>query len=677
MTAAVAPYGEWKSPITGDSFTARSVTLSQVRVDGADTFWVEGHPKEAGRNVLLRRDGLGQTSEVLPMIEGARLPDVRTRVHEYGGRAYAVLDGVVVFSDGFDGRVYRFDARSPSRGLVPLTPLSRTRYGDFEIDEVRGIVYAVAEDHSGAGEPVNTLAAIPLDGLAGRDASAVQTVFSGTDFVESPAVSPDGTKLAWLTWNHPEMAWTRSALHVAALGFAGELRTQVTLVDAPGVCVYEPRWTLDGDLVHVDDTTGWANLYRTEGFVWRDGEDADAWTTRLRTRPLHPGRQAFSHPHWQLGLHSYDNFDHDHLICSWAEDLTWHVGTVRLDNGMEEEWATGWWPIGNVASTDNRVVFLADSATHTPAIVEVRDGTTRVVRPSSEAEIAPDMVSSARIITWPTRDGETAHGFYYPPLNADFTAPEGTLPPLVVNVHGGPTSAARPGLAIALQYWTTRGFAVLDVNYRGSTGVGRAYRERLNGNWGVMDVSDCADGAEYLLGRGLVDPARVAVRGASAGGFTALAALATTDVFTAGTSLYGIADLRALARETHKFESHYANRLLGSSDLSDPVWDDRSPIHHVDGIHAPLLLLQGADDKVVPPTQARTMYEALEEQGRAVAMVVFEGEGHGFHRADTIKRAWAIELGFYGAVWGLATDGGADVDVANLDAPGTTAPSGH
>ncbi|MCI1641049.1 MAG: prolyl oligopeptidase family serine peptidase [Actinomyces sp.] len=666
MSPAVAPYGGWKSPITGESFTARSVSLSQVRVDGPDTYWVEGHPKEAGRNVLLRRTSLGQTSEVLPMIDGVRLPDVRTRVHEYGGRAYAVRDGVIVFSDGFDGRVYRYDVRTPTRGLIPLTPLSKVRYGDFEFDEARGLVYAVAEDHSGSGEPVNTLVAIPLDGLAGRDPSLVQTVFSGTDFVESPSVSPDGTKIAWLTWNHPEMPWTRSALHVAALGFAGEFRTSVTLVDRPDVCVYEPRWTLDGDLIHVDDSTGWANLYRTEGFVWRDGEEADAWTTRLRTRPLHPGRQAFSHPHWQLGLHSYDVFDNNRLICSWAEDMTWHIGTVQLDNGLEEEWSAGWWPIGNVASEDARVVLLADSATHAPAIVEIRDGVTHVIRPSTEAEIDPGMVSCAQILSWPTSDGEQAHGFYYPPVNPGFVAPEGTLPPLIVNVHGGPTSSARPGLSIARQYWTSRGFAVLDVNYRGSTGAGREYRERLTGNWGIMDVADCADGARYLIRQGLVDPSRVAIRGASAGGFTALAALASTDVFTAGTSLYGVSDLGALARDTHKFESRYAFRLVGSSDPSDPVWRERSPLFHIDKIAAPLLLLQGSEDAVVPPAQARSMHDALVAAGRRTALVVFDGEGHGFRRAETIRQAWAVELGFYGEVWGFEPDGGAEVEVANL-----------
>lgn len=666
MSVTVAPYGEWKSPITGESFTARSVELSQVRVDGADTYWVEGHPKEDGRGTLLRRSGAGVTSEVLPMIDGVRLPDVRTRVHEYGGRAYAVLGGFIVFSDGFDDRVYRFDAKDPHRTVSPLTTLSKSRFGDFEIDEVRGLVYAVREDHSGEGEPVNTLVAIPLDGSAARDDSALVTVFEGTDFVEGPALSPDGTKLAWLTWNHPEMAWTRSALHVGALDFEGRITIDRVVVDEPDVCVYEPRWTLNGDLVHVDDTTGWANLFRTEGFAWREGEAEDAWTGRLRTRAMHPGTQAFSHPHWQLGLHSYDNFDYENLICSWAEDLTWHIGTVRINNGMAEEWATGWWPIGNVASSDGRVVFLADSATHTPAIIQVKGGSTRIIRPSSEAEVDPALVSPAQIVSWPTSDGEKAYGFYYPPKNPSYEAPAGTLPPLVVNVHGGPTSSTRPGLKIPLQYWTSRGFAVLDVNYRGSTGFGRAYRERLNGNWGVMDVEDCADGARSLVERGLVDPKRIAIRGGSAGGFTALAALVRTDVFTAGTSFYGISDLRRLEEETHKFEAGYAFRLIGSDDLEDPVWKERSPLFHIDGISAPLLLLQGAEDRVVPPTQARAMAEALEERGNAVALRIYEGEGHGFRKATTIRDAWACELAFYSKVWGIDSDVESDLVVSNL-----------
>lgn len=662
----VAPYGSWTSSITVESFTARSVTLAQVRIDGPDTYWVEGHPKDGGRNVLLRRDALGQTLEILPMIDGLRLPDVRTRVHEYGGRAYAVLDGMIVFSDGSDGRVYRYDTADSARILRPLTPLDGMRYGDFEIDEIRGIVYAVREEHR--DDTVhNTLVSIPLDGSAARFSEGINTIFSGTDFVAAPSLSPDGTKLAWLTWNHPHMPWTQSALNVASLHFGGQLRTTVVLVDRPEVCVYEPRWTLNGDLIHVDDSYGYANLYRTEGFLWHEGEDEDAWASRLRTRPLHPGHRVFSHPHWALGLHSYDNFDNEHLICSWAENQTWHIGTIRLENGLIEEWPTGWWPVGNVASADGRVVFLADSATHTPAVIEVKNGRTSIIRPSSEIEFPPELISAAQIISWPTRDGQKAHGFYYPPTNPLFEAPEGELPPLIVNVHGGPTTAARAGLNIPMQYWTNRGFAVLDVNYRGSTGLGREYREALNGQWGLLDVHDCADGAAYLVEQELVDPQRIAIRGGSAGGFTTLAALATTDVFTAGVSSYGIADLRLLAQETHKFESHYMYRLIGSDDIKEQVWDERSPITHITNVSAPLLLLQGEDDAVVPPSQARAMEQALIDHGCPVAALYFEGEGHGFRRAETIHTAWQSELAFYGKVWDFSTDSAVDLPIANLD----------
>ncbi|MDI9587774.1 MAG: prolyl oligopeptidase family serine peptidase [Acidobacteriota bacterium] len=649
-----SPYGTWESPINTEDLTSRTVTLSQLRVDGQSTMWVEGRPNQGGRNVLLRRDPLGQTEEVLPMIEESVLPDVRTRVHEYGGRAYAVHEGVVVFSHAKDDRVYRYDLNNPSDGIIPLTELSNRRYGDFEIAEVRGIVYAVCEDHTVEGEPENYLVSIPLDGSGARDSSLIHRIFEGTDFVMAPTLSTDGTKLAWVTWNHPQMPWTQSQLHVASVDFDGEIIEKMTLVDEEGVAVYEPRWTLTGDLIHVDDSNGWANLYRTEGFEWRENEGVNEWMNRLRTRRLHPSERAFSHPHWQLGLHSYDNLDEEHLICSWTEEAFWHVGTVRLDNGQLEAWDVDWWPVGNVAADGGRVVMLADSATETPAIVEIQRGEVQILRSSTWTDLPEDLVSKAEAIDWPTSDGEEAHGFFYAPSNPEFEGPEDELPPLIVMVHGGPTSAARPGLSLFKQFWTSRGFAILDVNHRGSTGWGRPFRERLNGNWGVMDVNDAADGVRFLVKEGKIDSNRVAIRGGSAGGFTTLSALATSDVFTAGTSLYGIADLKKLAAETHKFESRYLGRMLGAQGPDDPVWEERSPITKVENIKAPLLLLQGSEDKVVPQSQAELIKDALEKEGKTVELKVYEGEGHGFVKGENIRDSIETELDFYRKTWGIS-----------------------
>ena len=664
--STTAPYGTWPSPITPGTITTRTVGLAQVRVDGADTYWVEQRASQAGRQVLLRRDGDGQTGEVLPLTPSDELVDVRTRVHEYGGRAYAVDSGTIVVSHAGDGRLYRYDVHHRLRGLVPLTIYGDVRHGDLEIDTARGLVYAVREDHRQGAEPVNSLVAIPLDGSAARDDAPVRTVVEGTDFVTSPTLSPDGEHLAWITWNHPSMPWDEATLHVGDLAPDGTVRDQVVVDGGTGYSVCEPRWTEECELVHLANGSGFWNLYRTEGFP-RRGTNREGWTACLRTRPLHPKQATFTAPAWQLGPHHYDVLDAEHLIASWAQDGVWHLGTVRLANGELEEWNVGWQPCGNVASSGGRVVMLASNESRLPSIVEVRGAGVVVLRHPGDFDPASVGVSVAEPVSWPTTDGATAYGFFYPPASASFEGPEDERPPLIVGVHGGPTAAASPGYSLAVQYWTSRGFAFLDVNYRGSSGYSSGYRKALNGHWGVRDADDVISGAQHLIDAGRVDPARVAVRGASAGGFTVLSAIRRCELFSAATSVFGVTDLARMASTTHKFESRYIQSLVGAEDLADPVYTERSPIHHVDEIHTPLLLLQGSEDPVVPAEQATALHHAVADRGLPVALEVFHGEGHGLRIASNIHRALTTELSFYTKVWGLSRDDGTEpVVVENL-----------
>lgn len=646
-------YGTWESVITLEAMTAGSVGLSQVCADGNSTFWVEQRATADARNVLMHHTNFAGSVEVLPLIEGQTLPNVGTRVHEYGGKAYGVKNGIIVFSHLGDNRVYLYDLNDPLAGIRALTELNRCRYGDFEINLDDRTVYAVCEEHHSDTEPSNYLVSIPLDGSGARNPEAIKVLYSSSDFVIAPALSADGAKLAWITWNHPHMPWQQSALQVAELE-NGALVNEYTLVNEENVAVSEPRWTSHGDLIHVDDSSGWLNLYRTEGFNKSAAPDqAEAWHKQLRTRRLHPGNRNFSAPAWQLGLHSFDIFDDDYLLCSWNQDGFWHLGTVRLDNGQLEEWSIGWWPVGNICVSNGRVVLIANQASTPTSVLEINGHTTTVLRSASLLEFNCTEISAAKAISWPTSDGDTCHGFFYAPLNPRFVGEDNELPPLVVMAHGGPTSATRPGFNLGIQFWTSRGFAVLDVNYRGSSGWTREYTDKLQGQWGVIDVNDCADGVNYLVQHGIVDGDRVAIRGGSAGGYTVLTALVTSDVYTAGTSLYGVGDLRLLAAETHKFESRYMEGLVGTADLEDPVFTDRSPIHHIEQISAPLLLLQGEDDKVVPPSQAITMYEALQERQHPVELVLYPGEGHGFKKAANIMDAYEKELNFYLRTWKL------------------------
>lgn len=668
MTQQVAPYGTWVSPVAPDTFTERDVSISQLRIDGPDIYWVEDNPRRQGRSVLLRKDALGQTMEVLPMLEGSRLVHVATNVHERGGRAYAAKDGLLVISDGTDNRVYGFRVSDRKKHLLPLTPVDGSRYGDFEIDLGRGLVYAVREHlNPGEEELEHTLVAIPLDGSAARDASRMRTVFSGTDFVSAPTLSPDGSKLAWITWMHPHMPWTESELRVASVDPEGMLISEVTLLDHPGVSAYEPRWTLDGDLIHVDDSTGWANFYKTEGFSYRSGEPADAWTTRLRTRALRPGPQAFSQPHWQLGQHSFDTLDEDHLVCSWTEGGQRHIGTIRLDNGSLEEWHLGWYPAGNVAAQNGRVIFLGDARTKVPAILEVENGRVRVLRPSTESGLVPGSISEGRPVEWKNRHGDAVYGTFYEPRNQDYKAPEGARPPLLVHVNPVPTTQATPGWDLAVQFWTTRGFAVLEANPHGSTGWGLEYAAALDGQWGVLDVEDIIDGAAHMAAEGIVDGKKMAVHGAVLGGITVLRALEMSDVFSAGVIVSGAVNVKDLARKAHKFASHYPQWLMGSSDLTEPVWAERNPVNRLEDVDAPLLLLHGGRDKAASVEETQGVYDSLKKLGKPVALKVFPEEGSRFIHDRAIVVSREAELCFYGMVWDLNTHSDATLRIANFN----------
>ena len=643
------PFGSWPAPISAADLAAGSRRLSEVRVAGADTYWVESDPG-AGQSFLVRRDAGGALTRVSWPGPGGRqeAAPVRTRVNEYGGGSYALTATGVVLSAHTDDRLYRIDADGEGWTVpVALVPDDGRRYADLEVDHLREVLYAVAEDHGDRGafrtDPTTTLVSIPLDGSAAHEPELIATLVGDEDFVAAPRLSPDGAVLAWITWSHPDMPWDASRLQIASVTDGGaRLVHRRTLAGGGEVSAAEPVWTTDGDLVHVDDRTGWWNLYRSEQ---RDGE--------LRTRHLHPAEAEFTLPQWQLGHHTLCVLDSDHLMASYTVAGRRHLAAVRTANGALEAWDGPWQPAGSVAAAEGRVVFVGRSDTVPAAVVELdlARGQVNVLRSSTDLGVPADSVSVAEDVSWSSSTG-TAYGFFYPPAGAA-VGPDGELPPLLVLSHGGPTGAAVPGFDAGIQFWTSRGFAVLDVNYTGSTGYGRSYRNRLRGRWGVVDVADCAAGAQAMADRGLVDGARMAIRGGSAGGFTTLAALTFTDTFAAGASYFGIGDLEALAAQTHKFESRYLDRLVGPYPEDAEIYRDRSPVHHVAALTAPMIIFQGDQDRVVPPNQAEEMARAVRAAGHEVEVHLFEGEGHGFRKATSNEQALTAELAFYGKVFGF------------------------
>jgi len=641
-----APYGSWRSPITADLIVSETIGLGSPVGDGQDICWLEMRPMEGGRSVLVRRSPGGHTQDVTPA--GF---NVRTRVHEYGGGAFAVREGVVYFANDTDQRVYRQGAEDRPR---PITPAAALRYADFALDPARDRLICVREDHRGGGrEPENCLVSLSVD-ADGNDPGRVLVL--GADFYASPQVDGDGSHLAWLSWDHPDMPWGSTRLWVAELDAAGELGQPVPVAGGPGESVFEPRWGADGGLYFVSDRTGWWNLYR-----WRDG-DAEC---------LHPMEAEFGLPQWVFGMSTYAVLGDGRLACAYSRQGRWELALLDPASGRLTAIETPCTSIQGVAAGPGGVLFIGGSPGEPDGVVHLYPDTraVSVLRRSSSVALDLDLdyISRPEAIEFPTTGGRTAHALYYRPKNADYRGPGGERPPLLVKSHGGPTAAASTTLNLATQYWTSRGLAVVDVNYGGSTGYGRAYRERLDGQWGVVDVDDCVQAARHLAERGEVDPGRMAIRGSSAGGYTTLAALTFRDAFQAGASHYGISELESLATDTHKFEARYLDRLVGPYPEARALYQARSPIHFTEQLSAPVIFFQGLEDRVVPPNQAEKMVAALRAKGLPVAYVPFDGEQHGFRQAANIKRALEAELYFYGRVFGFSPADAIDpVPIENL-----------
>lgn len=625
----ISPYGSWKSPITADLIASGTIGLGQIALAGSDTYWVEMRPSEAGRSVLVRRTPDGRTCDVTPAPF-----NVRTRVHEYGGGAFAIAGGSVYFSHFGDARLYRQD---PDGAPRPLTGEGPLRFADLEVDRRRRRVICVCEDHSAAGrEPVNTLVSI------GRDGDAEPIVLAaGNDFYSSPRLSPDGMRLAWLSWNHPNMPWDGTELWIGEIDNDGSIGQCERVAGGAQESIFQPEWSPDGVLYFVSDRTAWWNLYR-----YRDGQ----------VEALCPKAAEFGAPQWIFRMSMYGFASADQIVCTYGEGGVRRLARLDTRTLVLTPLEIDLSEFDAVHVAPDRAVFIAGSSTRTLALtqLDLRTGALEVLRRSNEVVVDAGYVARAEAVEFPTQGGRTAYAFFYQPNNQDYSAPVGERPPLLVLSHGGPTAATSSTLRLAVQFWTSRGIAVLDVNYGGSTGYGRAYRQRLDGQWGVVDVDDCVNGARFLVERGLVDGKRLGIRGSSAGGYTTLCALTFRDMFTAGASSYGIGDLEALATDTHKFESRYEERLVGPYPERRDLYRARSPIHFTDRLSCPVIFFQGLDDKVVLPNQAEAMVAALRAKKLPVAYVPFAGEQHGFRRAETIRRALEAELYFYARVFGFA-----------------------
>jgi dipeptidyl aminopeptidase/acylaminoacyl peptidase len=639
----VAPYGAWPSPITADMVARMGTRITAPWLSEGIVWWLEMRPAEEGRVVLVRKQPGGDAVDVTPAGFS-----VRTMVHEYGGGAYCVHGETVVFSNFQDQRLY---LQRPGADPAPVTPDTggRHRFADGRVTHDGTLWIGIRERHDGeaSADVVNELVAVPLDGV-----SEPRMVAGGRDFYSTPRISRDGSRLCFLAWDLPWMPWDGCELHVADLATDGTIANVTHVAGRNGEeSIWQPDWSPEGDIVFASDRSGWWNLERV-----RDG-------SRI---VLYEAEAEFGYPAWSLGASSFAFLENGRIACAYDSNGRTHFALLDPDTGdlspldlPYDAWRTPY-----VLAEGDDVILVAGSATLSAELVRVHvsSGERELLRAGSGAPVRPETFSVPRAIEFPTEGGLTAHALHYAPNLPGVVAPDGERPPLIVMSHGGPTGNTTPLFSLEKQFWTSRGFAVVDVNYGGSTGYGRAYRERLNGNWGVVDLQDCVNAARYLVEQGEADPDRLLITGGSAGGYTTICGLTFTDVFAAGTTYFGLADLEQFGDgDTHKFELRYEHTLVGPYPEARELYRERSPIHFCDRISTPMLVLQGADDEIVPPSQAELIVGALRSRKIPHAYLLFEGEGHGFRKAENIVRSLEAELSFYLQVLGIEGDGSVPV----------------
>jgi dipeptidyl aminopeptidase/acylaminoacyl peptidase len=643
---AVSPYGLWPSQIDAKEVARQATAYDAVHTSGVAVYWLETRPSQDGRAVVVRWTGDAGAADAVP----ARF-DVGSRVHEYGGGAYLPAGRTLFACSQSNQRLYRIDEE---RDPVPITPEPPTpaslRYADLRLVSSGALLVCVRERHQD-GQVVNELVALPADGSADP-----WVVAGGHDFYAAPRPSPDGRRLAWLTWDRPCMPWDGADLWVADLGRDGRLGPARHVAGGPQESVVQPEWNPEDILHFVSDRSGWWNLYRE---------------CQGQIEPLLPMTAEFADAPWELDYSSYAFVGDGRIACRYREHGSDRLGLLDPGTGRLTDLPIPYTSVKPyLRAVGDRLAFIGASPTASSAVALLQAPTGHLdVLAGAEVSLDLAWVSVPQPIEFPSRDGQTAHALYYSPTNPEVTGPADARPPLLVQAHPGPTADAKARLDLRIQFFTSRGFAVVDVNYAGSTGYGRGYRERLTGQWGILDVADCLDAARSLVQAGEVDRRRLVISGESAGGLTALCALASDELFAAGASRFGIADLETFRQQSPKFQAHELDRLVGPYPEAAATYRARSPLHAVDRIARPVLLVHGLEDTVVPPSQAQVMADALDRRSIRHVFLTFSGEGHGFRHPESIRRALEVELSFHVAALGLSP-GKADLP---RDSDGVTA----